>query len=108
MSRKRPKIVQRCFLALALLGAALHVGAFAWHPYARSWTILTERQLLADVQAAICHSTGLITSSDAPGDGRTPPTPAHKNALSAKAWPMRALPFTPVRCLCSSQLPRLG
>jgi hypothetical protein len=78
MRRKRPKIVQRCFLALALLGAALHVGAFAWHPYARSWTILAERQLLADVQATICHSTGLITSSDAPGDRRTPPTPAHK------------------------------
>jgi hypothetical protein len=78
MRRKRPKIVHRILLALALLGAALHVSAFAWHPHARSWTIQTERQLLADVQAALCHNTGLANSSKAPGDGGTPPAPERK------------------------------
>jgi hypothetical protein len=78
MRRKWPKIVHRIFLALALLGVVLHVGAFAWHPFARSWTELAERQLLADVQAAICHNTGLVNSSEAAGDGNTPPAPERK------------------------------
>jgi hypothetical protein len=78
MRCKRPKILHRTFLALALLGAALHVSAFAWHPYARSWTVLSEWQLLADVQSALCHNTGLASSSKSPGDGRAPPAPERK------------------------------
>jgi hypothetical protein len=78
MRRKRPKTLHRAFLALALLGAALHVSAFAWHPYARSWTVLSEWQLLADVQAAICHNIDVANPAESPGDGRAPPAPERK------------------------------
>jgi hypothetical protein len=78
MFGKRAKILRGISLALALLGVALHVGVLAWHPFARSWTIQAERQLLADLQVAICHNTGLANSADVSENGSTPPAPERK------------------------------
>jgi len=73
MRGKRVKIVHRTALALALLGAFLHVGALAWHPFARSWSVRADQQLLSDLETAICHGTGGASPAELPGS--TPPTP---------------------------------
>ena len=77
MHRKRATAAQRIALALGLLGVALQLGAVTWHKFAPSSIGRADAQILADLQATICHSGG-SAGPVVPDDGGAPSGPDHK------------------------------
>jgi hypothetical protein len=76
--RGRQSAVRHTALALAFLSIALHLGALAWHPSARSAIQRANDQLLADLQTAICHGAGVVSPSDLPAGDDVPSLPDRK------------------------------